>query len=55
MQCILALQDDPFPSLISSRDVGEKMTYPSEFVKKVVRVPNPFEKESFRKHVSSLP
>ena len=38
MQCILALQDDPYPSLISSSDVGEKMTYPSEFVKKVVRV-----------------
>ena len=36
--CIDALKSEKHPGLIECRDISEKMTYPSEFVKKLVHV-----------------
>ena len=38
MKCINVLKSDKHPGLIECRDISNKMSYPSEFVKKLIHV-----------------
>ena len=38
MNCINVSKSEKHPGLIECRDISDKMTYPSEFVKKLVHV-----------------